>query len=82
MKEIKLTQGYVVLVDDEDYNRCMGDPTWYASVDQRKDGTVRKVYARRHIEGKIQYLHRFLLPSKEPRAGQVLVNKKGAFQWS
>jgi hypothetical protein len=66
MKEIKLTQGYVALVDDEDYNRCMGGPTWYANVDRRKDGTVRKVYARRHIAGKIQYLHRFLLGITDP----------------
>ena len=40
MKEIPLTQGYVALVDDEDYER-VAQFTWHAGID------CRAVYAQR-----------------------------------
>lgn len=64
MKEIPLTQGYTAIVDDEDFDRvsCF---KWRASIDRRKDGTIRTVYARRDIvtaTGKActLYLHRII----------------------
>jgi len=54
---IPLTQGFVALVDDEDYERC-NKHKWYACF----SGT--KVYARTCIKGKIPIwmrLHRFIM---------------------
>ena len=65
MKEIQLTQGYIALVDDEDFER-VNQFKWCALVDKRKDGSIRNVYAQRKgikVEGKCtyQYMHRFIL---------------------
>ena len=59
MKTIELTQGYVALIDDEDFER-VSQHKWFASV--RK----QTVYAHRSIpsgKGKqgVQTLHRFVL---------------------
>jgi len=59
MKTIELTQGYVALVDDEDFERAV-QYRWFASV--RKN----TVYAQRstpRVGGKqgVQSLHRFIL---------------------
>lgn len=59
MKEIPLTQGYVALVDDEDFERVNAFK-WFAVRDKRK------VYARRSGErvGKSRlnvHMHRFIL---------------------
>ena len=53
MKTITLAQGYVALVDDEDYER-VNQFVWYPHFDRRKDGSVKNVYAVRnvHINGK------------------------------
>jgi hypothetical protein len=62
MKTLKLTQGYVALVDDEDYERA-SKFYWRASLDKRKDGTIKNVYARRRFKGgnHTQSLHHFIL---------------------
>ena len=62
MKEIELTQGYIALVDDEDYAR-VSQFKWYAHIEHRN------VYACRNLQkpdGKrtIQKLHNFILGSK------------------
>lgn len=67
MKTIPLTQGYVALVDDADYESVSGFK-WRALVDKRRG----KVYAVRKTKGshntrKSVYLHRELLGLTDPR---------------
>lgn len=68
MKEIKLTQGYTALVDDEDY-ALVSAHKWCAEVKRYKDGSVRDVYAVHYtpkINGKrkVLRLHSFLMGTK------------------
>lgn len=62
MKEIKLSQGLVAKVDDDDFVK-LSNFTWYASKN-------RKYYARRHqmINGKKSkvYMHREIMEVTEP----------------
>jgi len=75
VKEIQLTQGYVALVDDEDYP-LVSQYKWYARIKKRKDSTVRGVYAARNtypysreqsrkmgkiIIVKLMFMHRLIL---------------------
>jgi len=65
MKEIRLTQGYIALVDDEDYAR-VNKYKWCARVDRRKDKSIVKVYALRNVlsetgKNTTQLMHRFIL---------------------
>jgi hypothetical protein len=68
MKEIQLTQGYVALVDDEDYERA-AQYKWCASVQYKKDGSILNVYANHvHTENGSRHtwlLHRFILGIKD-----------------
>lgn len=61
MKEIKLTQGFVAIVDDEDYER-LSHYKWHANK-VGYDGDV--VYARRRSrkgeKGTHIYMHRFIM---------------------
>jgi hypothetical protein len=47
-KEIRLTQGYVALVSDGDYERTK-QYKWQALVARRKDLSIKNVYAQRHV---------------------------------
>jgi len=47
VRQIELTQGYVALVDDEDYER-VSQFKWHVRIKRRKDGTVRGIYAARN----------------------------------
>ena len=47
MKQVKLTKGYVSLVDDTDYAK-VSPFKWQASVKYRADGTIRTIYAHRN----------------------------------
>jgi hypothetical protein len=59
MREVQLTQGYVALVDDEDYER-VSQYTWRA---ERRSNGVR---AYTHIKWVKIYLHRFVLNIVDP----------------
>ena len=65
MKLIPLTKGYFAQVDDEEFERCMEGPKWYANVVRRKNGSIKNVYAQRTINNEgtrtSQQLHRFIL---------------------
>jgi len=67
MKTIKLTKGYLALIDDEDFDRA-NKVKWYAQV------TKKYVYAahRDGRNGPIWYLHRFILN----QFGKVFVDHK------
>lgn len=64
MKRVQLSQGYVALVDDEDFARIKA-LKWNANVRRRKDGSVRRVYAFSAVYTngvrKLYKLHRFVL---------------------
>lgn len=57
-KTIKLTQGYEVIVDSEDYLE-LSKYKWYAQINKLKNRV--KVYARRFDQGKIIYMHRSIM---------------------
>ncbi len=69
MKEIQLTQGYVALVDDEDYER-VSQFKWFADLDKNE-----VVYAKRQVrlhkrtnsKYRAQRLHRFILGVTDPK---------------
>jgi hypothetical protein len=64
MKEIKLTKGYVALVDDEDFER-VSQFKWYPKV-EHKEGVIKRIYANRSVQEKIgawtsQAMHTFIV---------------------
>lgn len=64
-KEIRLTQGYVAIVDDDDFER-FGNVKWQV----RKDGTRRTIYAGRRVwlgngRRRNELLHRAILNAPE-----------------
>jgi hypothetical protein len=66
MKEIPLTQGYAAIVDDGDF-AALSQYKWHAFMDSRKDGSMRRVYARRATaKGRpAVFMHRFILDSTD-----------------
>ncbi len=69
MKTIELTQGYVALVDDEDYGLCVSMGPWHAKI-KRKTALSRDIVYAAHTfpNGKTStlYLHRFILGVTDP----------------
>jgi hypothetical protein len=66
VREIPLTQGYMALVDDEDYDR-VSQFKWHARVQRHTVYVGRSVYSGgRHT---VMYLHRFILDA--PRGIEV-----------
>ena len=66
MKTIELKENTVALVSDSDYKSCLPGARWFADPSYRADGTLRTMYAIRHVQIGIrkyrkEYLHRFLL---------------------
>ncbi len=59
MKEIQLTQGFVALVDDEDYDYLM-QWKWYAKKQKYS------YYANRYENGKLIHMHRVILKIDNP----------------
>lgn len=70
--ELLLTKGYTAIVDLADWP-LVRDLAWYAN--ERPDG---RVYAMARINGKLTYLHRFLLdaPLVDHRNGNTLDNRR------
>lgn len=67
MREIKLTQGYVALVDDEDFEK-LNQYKWYAHTTDSN-----KIYAARHVKRNItELMHRKILNAPN----KVLVDHK------
>jgi hypothetical protein len=59
MKELQLTQGYVALVDDEDYER-VNQYKWHTSINRKVVYAKRTVY-NKQTGCRAQMLHRFIL---------------------
>lgn len=81
MKEIPLTQGKTVLVDDEDYKWLM-QWKWHAYRDRRTWYAIRHVYPNGRKHPKKIRMHRFILNVLEGvkvdhRDGDGLNNQKG-----
>lgn len=66
-KEIKLTKGYVALVDDEDYNYLN---QWKWAVSKRKN----TIYAQGVINNKPNHMHRFII---KPKKNQIIDHING-----
>lgn len=74
MKEISLTQGYVALVDDEDYGRVVSTGPWIFSTDKKRGmphlhryAYRNKVFGTRSRKGQTELLHRFVLKVSDPQ---------------
>jgi hypothetical protein len=87
MKEVKLTQGYVALVDNEDYQR-VSQFKWYAQKKYRKDGSLLNVYAERKTPRKhgskkqgVMKMHRFLLRVTDPETRVDHKDHNGLHNW-
>lgn len=63
MKEIPLTQGYVALVDDEDYNN-LAQFKWHAHID--RSGNVRACRHSKWKENSVP-MHRHILNLSDPK---------------
>jgi len=61
---IKLSKGFVVVIDAEDF-RKVNRHKWYAHVSAGKNKKYGRPYARANIKGKNIYLHRFLMDPPE-----------------
>lgn len=71
MKKIKLTKGYVALVDDKDYAR-LNKYVWYANEEYKGAKVIRVDAARRIYHKKTQTqteqrMHRFILGITNPK---------------
>ena len=55
MKQLTLTNGVHVLISDSDYEHVLGQGKWYY------DSRAARAYARKRINGKLVYMHRFIL---------------------
>src|ERR1700690_2754774 len=68
-REIPLTQGYVSLVDQSDYERC-AEFKWSVGIKRRPDGTIAAIWGQRHVrmngKGRTVKLHRFILNVTDP----------------
>jgi hypothetical protein len=53
--------GYTFMVNDDDFDRLSPPPNWSVCVGRRKDGSIKRVYAMRNVDGKTHYLHRDVL---------------------
>jgi len=60
MKEIKLTKGYVALVDNADFE-SLSKLKWQACIDKNKDGSIKNIYARTSVK-----MHRLVLGIFDP----------------
>jgi hypothetical protein len=69
MKTVPLSQGYVAIVDDEDYDR-VSRHKWQARVVRRRDGSELNVYAGltvcRNGKRTQELLHRFIISVRDP----------------
>src|SRR5258706_1121991 len=70
MQTIQLTQGFVDLVDDADYERVSAQK-WYANVQPRG------VYAARTDNRRTVYLHRFICGVSDPKVKVDHRNRNG-----
>jgi HNH endonuclease/AP2 domain len=77
MKTIELTQGYVALIDDEDYARA-SQFKWQAQVTPNSDRVYAVRTARKaNVKRTMQRLHRFILGVTDPKIEVDHINRNG-----
>jgi hypothetical protein len=80
MRKIKLTQGYVALVDDKDYQR-VSQFKWSAHVTRNKNGSIKSLYAKRGVwlngSCTARWLHRIVLQVSNPKVKVDHKNRNG-----
>lgn len=80
MRKVKLTQGYVALVDDEDYQR-VAQFKWCVHKVLNKDGSIKTLYAHRGYKladrWTTQKLHRFIRRVSNPKVKVDHENRNG-----
>ena len=80
MREIQLTQGYVALVSDKDYQR-VSKFKWCVHITRNKNGSVKSLYATRGVwlngSCTARWLHRVILQVSNPKVKVDHKNRNG-----
>ncbi len=75
-KAIELTQGYYTIIDESDFE-LVSRYSWRVLIQKRRNGSIKDLYARSRINGKIILMHRFILGLTDPKILVDHINHDG-----